>query len=223
MTWAPVGASTRMRTARYRFPGGTSRTVLVEGQRRAVVFSPGASLVSEAERLGGREVVLVAPSMGHTLGIDAWRSAPDVEALVAAEATARRGNFEAIRPDRLEIDLPEGLSLHVPPGGELGEVWMRVEDAGRVHWAVCDAFSNIERLADGLWLRLGQRLYGLRTGLAVGVAFRRKTSDGAALLAWMTERFAGGCDVLIPCHGEIDDGPDLAERLYAKTRAAFKL
>lgn len=100
---------------------------------------------------------------------------------------------------------------------------MRVEDAGRVHWIVCDAFSNIESLASSFWLRQAQRLYGLRTGLQVGVALKRNRSNGAALLAWVERCFADGCDVMVPCHGEIDDGPRLADRLIERLRIAFGL
>lgn len=191
-----------------------------------MVFSPGAPLVAEASRLQRLhgEVFLVAPSAGHVNGIAPWRAEAPSTTVVAASVTARRIEDvpESSTPESAR-GLPEGVTLHRPPVEALGEVWMRVEDGGRVYWIVCDAFSNIERLAAGFWLRLAQRLYGLRVGLAVGAAFRRKTNNGAALLAWMQQTFEEGCDVLVPCHGEVDAAPRLAERLVERTRSAFNL
>ena len=95
-------------------------------------------------------------------------------------------------------------------------MWLRVEADDRTHWIVADAYMNLTALAPGLWLRLAQRLYGLRTGLTFGRAFRSRLSDRVAYRAWLEHRLDPATHhVLIPCHGEIDDGPDLPERLLA--------
>lgn len=203
-----------MRTSRYAFPGGVSRTVIVEDPERAVVFSPGAPLVTEARALTEKSVVLVAPSVGHVSGIASWSAALPSARVVASGPTAKRLTERGVEiEDPSRVRLPQAVQLRVPPGSKLGEIWMRVEDSSRVHWVVCDAFTNIERLSPSLWLRAVQWLYGLRTGLRVSPALRRSMTDTDAFRTWLRAEVEDGCDTLIPCHGEIDDRPDLAVRL----------
>lgn len=207
-----------MRTARYAFPGGVSRTVIVEDSQRAVVFSPGAPLVDDAVALSEKEVVLVAPSRAHISGLGVWRDAlPRAVIIAEKETAARLDGVSVVEPHGATSLLPDGVELRVPAGSGLGEIWMRVTESGRVHWIVCDAFTNLESLAPQPWLRWLQRLYGLRTGLTVSPAFRRTMTDGAGFRAWVRTQLAEGCDTLTPCHGETAAGEGLAARIEQAT------
>lgn len=187
-----------------------------------LVFSPGAPLAEQAGRWSGKPMVLVAPSLGHTAGVAPWTRAVEAR-VVAAEPTAPRlraagyaGPIEG--PEGFEAP---GVEIHAPPGSGIGELWVRLEDEGRVVWLVCDAFSNLSRLGPGRLAKLLQRLYGLKEGLQLGVAFRRRASDGATFLGWLEAQLQRGCDALVPCHGEIDEGPQLAERMLARARSGL--
>lgn len=222
-TWTVIGD--HLRIAPYRFPGGVSHTTLVETDRHVVVFSPGVPLVDEARSLAelGRDVVLVAPSLGHTAGILAWQACLNDATVLASPVTSDRLRGRGLRvevqsPRSLTVD---GLEVLSPPGNTLGELWMRLENDAGVTWVVCDAFSNLRQLAPGFWLRQLQRLYGIRLGLRLGAAFRRHTTDHHAFVGWLEQQLGRGCDRLVPCHGEVDDGPMLAERLLAEARAAY--
>ncbi len=214
--WEALVSSPRARTARYAFPGGVSRTVVVEDPDCAAVFSPGAPLVEEAKRLADKAVVLVAPSLGHISGIESWCAALPHANLVALAPTASRLRAAGVSVQVLDparARLPKGVQLRVPPGSGLGEIWMRVEEPARVQWIVCDALTNLESLSPSRWLRVLQWLYGLRPGLVTSPALRRSVTDLTAFRGWVHDEFQQGCDTLTPCHGESHQGPDLADRI----------
>ncbi|MEM6991914.1 MAG: hypothetical protein AAF721_15505 [Myxococcota bacterium] len=228
--WDTVDGAGAVRTATYRFPGGVSRTVLLRlDERRFVAFSPGAPLARNAREMLGDdiEMFLVAPSAGHTMGVDPWREAFPGARVFAADAAVKRlarvtsaPNVEL--PSALAALLPEHVEVHTPPGSRTGELWLSIDVDDRVLWAVCDSFMNIAALADGFWLRLAQRLYGLRVGLSVGRVFRLGLRERATFRDWAIARFSNDRrNALIPCHGELDEGPDLTERIIALTRSRF--
>lgn len=212
--WERVDSAGTIVTAKYRFVGGQSRTTMVRAGGDAVVFSPGLPLLEDADVGDAARIWLVAPSVGHTIGITAWRERfPDARVVAAPPTAARLSIANPVDPGSLALD---GVHAVVPPGNGTGELWLRVDADARTHWIVADAYMNLAALAPGFWLRLAQRLYGLRTGLSFGRAFRSRLVDRRAYHSWLEQSLAPA-DVLIPCHGEIDDGPDLRERLLDLT------
>lgn len=212
--WERVDSAGTIVTAKYRFVGGQSRTTIVRAGRDAVVFSPGLPLLEDADVGDASRIWLLAPSVGHTLGVAAWRERfPDARIVAAPPTAARLPIASIVDPASLQL---EGVHVIVPPGSGTGETWLRVETENRSHWIVADAYLNLTALAPGLWLRLAQRLYGLRTGLTFGRAFRSRLSDRPAYHAWLEQCLDPALHhVLIPCHGEVDDSPTLRERLLA--------
>ncbi|MGH1340831.1 MAG: hypothetical protein ACRBN8_04735 [Nannocystales bacterium] len=228
--WTTLDTTGQLRTATYRFPGGVSRTTLVQlSAQRMLVYSPGAPLVSSAAELldDDVELLLVAPSSGHTLGISPWLARfPTARVFAAPSATERLqrvAGSTCVEPaSQLSTALPPHVALHTPPASRTGELWLSAGPDDRVYWIVCDSYMNIAKLADGFWLRLAQRLYGLRVGLSVGRAFRLGVGEPAAFREWAVRCFANGAtNVLVPCHGEVDERQDLTERLIALTKATF--
>lgn len=222
--WSTVGD---LRIAAYRFPGGVSRTTIVENGKGFLVFSPGAPLADEARALADRsnDVTLIAPSLGHTAGIPAWLEHLSAARVVATTTTAKRLRSRRAVATTIEpahASLAAGVELLTPPGNALGEIWMRVDNDAGVTWVLCDAFSNLRQLAAPFWLRQLQRLYGIRLGLRLGAAFRRNTADANAFITWLELQLGRGCDRIVPCHGEVDEAPGLAGRLLAEARAALR-
>ncbi len=226
--WQAVNTNGTILTARYRFPGGTSRTTIVRGDDTAIVYSPGLPLARGAAQGVGAvaRVWLVAPSAGHTLGVAAWQQQLAHARVIADAPTAerlRKHGVDCITPlDLAKNEIASTATLLAPPGNGTGELWLRVPKPAQTYWIVADAYMNLAALAPGFWLRLAQRLYGLRLGLDFGRVFRSRLADRNAYAAWLRDQFAtlgdGTTHVLIPCHGEIDDGADLRARLEAVTQ-----
>ena len=173
--------------------------------------------------MADRVVVLVAPSVGHVSGIASWRAALPTATVVASGPTAKRLTERGVEiHDPSRVPLPRAVQLLVPPGSNLGEVWMRVEDSNHVHWIVCDAFTNIDRLSPSLWLRALQWLYGLRTGRRLSSALRRSRTDPTAFRTWLHTELDRGCHTLTPCHGEIDNRSRLPERIKEVAEQALR-
>ncbi len=227
--WQPLDSNRRALTARYRFPGGVSRTVLLRlGERRWLAYSPGRSLVELASSVidPADEVLLVSPSAGHSMGLEPWKERfPSARVFATHAARPRLQRVTSIdtiaTPSELAAQLPDNVQVHVPTS-KTGELWVSTDFDDRRYWLVCDSFFNLPKLADAFWLRLAQRLYGLRIGLDVGRIFRWGIKDKAAFRAWVVERFSTEHrHVLVPCHGEVDDDPDIADRVLALTHERF--
>lgn len=219
--WQPVDTERTIHTALYGFSAGKSRTTLIPLRAGAVVvFSPGRGLADAAAPLleGATDIVLLAPSAGHTLGIAEWLERyPGATVVAAPEARARiqrHSPAEVGGLDGLSALLPPGVSVHRPPVRRLGEVWLRIERPERVYWVVCDAFMNAGPLT-GSWLaRQLKRLYRVGPGLEMTRLFVWNISDRAAFRAWVAERVRDG-DALVPCHGEIGDAADMGGQVRA--------
>ena len=182
--WRSIDSTGVIRAAEYRFPGGSSRSLLIPlADRSFLAYSPGAPLLDSAMQALGSdsEVVLLAPSAAHSLGLEKWKAGFRNSRAVAADAVVPRllkktslQGFES--PDFLRTRLPANMGVHVPPACSFGEVWLSIDTDGRVYWAVCDAFFNLAALSQ---------------------------------------------NVLIPCHGEIYDRPDLTEGVVELLRKRF--
>lgn len=220
--WSTVDDAGTLCTASYGFAFGTSRTTIVQlGSDHYLVYSPGQPLLQAAKLLlpKSAKLVLLAPSGGHTMGLAPWLAHFDNACVIAAKQVHTRLHkttqiSEIGDVASYQSELPEFVRLHQPPNSRLGEVWVRVVSGGTTYWLVCDALMNLPALSPRFALRLLQRVYGLRIGLAVGSVFRRGMRDKKSFRTWATTRFAEvGPQVLIPCHGEVDGSADVGERL----------
>lgn len=227
--WSSLDEAGRLFTSVYGFPGGKSRcTALRWGEDRWLVFSPGAGLEQTPPPglTKASELVLIAPAAAHTLGLQPWSARFSGARLVAAAATAARLKsklgLEAESLDAVAGGLPPEITLHSFPGSKLGEVWVRYETEHKVFFVVCDGFTNIDAMPGNLFVRVALWLYGLRVGLKVTPLFRFNITDRAAYRAWVEALLPTHKPmVLVPCHGVVDDGPELAERVRAVMRERF--
>ncbi len=221
--WETIHGSTRLRTARYKFPGGISRTTVVDlGDKRFIAYSPGIGLEESAAKFipDDAELFLLSPAAGHISGLEPWRARFPKATVLAEEAPRKRIAKKTTVQDACDLaplqdTLPADVGLHVVPECRFGEVWLRVEDNDRVYWATCDSLMNIAKLPDKTLLRWVMLAYGLREGLWLTPMFRHLAiKDKQRFREWAIAHFENGQrNVLIPCHGDIDDTNDIGHRI----------
>lgn len=229
--WRSIDSTGVIRAAEYRFPGGSSRSLLIRlSDRCFLAYSPGAPLLDSAMQVLGSdsEVVLLAPSAAHSLGLEKWKAGFRNSQVVAADAAVprllKKTSLQRIESlDLLRARLPAHIGVHVPPACSFGEVWLSIDADGRVYWAVCDAFFNLAALSRNVLLRSMMKLGRLGPGLEVSRAFQYVgIKDKEQYREWAIQRFSNGrTNVLIPCHGEIYDCADLSERVVDLLRKRF--
>jgi hypothetical protein len=230
LTWRAVPGFGTIWQAEVVLHGVSLRSVaLALGGGRLAVYSPlpGMDAAGHAElsRLG-RPTFLVAPNHFHNRGLAGHAAAhPGVEIVAAAAAVPRlRRQCRLAVGDEapLRAALPAGLALLAPPTSRTGELWISVEAAGARAWMVGDAFFNIARTPRtpmGLLLRL----LGISPGLRIGTSFRWLIRDRAAYLAWLLATLrTHPPTALVPCHGDILQGPDLPDRLARLAEARLR-
>lgn len=221
MEWKPIAEGAPVWTADYRLPGLPCRSWAVRLQGGGcAVGSPGATLVeSFSQELGDPARILVAPNSYHWMGIPGWRERFPEAGVAAAPGAVRRLQRKGLRPtvtlDDVEARLPEGAALLEVPATRIGELWLRAPTAEGTAWLIGDAFFNIDRVSRRLRLRLMTRVLKSGPGLAIsnlmkwgGVRNRR------AYREWILARLAEDRPtILVPAHGAILRGPDVADRL----------
>ena len=227
--WRVLDVDGRLATSVYGFPGGTSRcTALRYGDDQWVVFSPGAGLeqTPPSGLTQASEVLLIAPAVAHTLGLLPWSEHFSSARLAAAAPTAARLksklSLDAESLDAVRDGLSAEVTLHTYSGSNFGEVWVRYETDQQVFLLVCDGFTNIKKVARNPLIRLAMWLYGLRLGLRVTPLYRYNIQDHAAYRGWVEAILPTDKPlVLIPCHGKIEEGPEVADQLRELMRERF--
>lgn len=225
--WQQVDGQANLYRAQYQADFGEPYSLLVTiDDRRALVYSPGPELVNAARPLLPDEVqlLLIAPSLGHTMGLRAWSEAFP-ESRVVASSCARGRVLDKIglpvvfAPRAINDELPDWLTLLELADNPFGECWLRLQtrgdgEADTVYWAVCDSLMNLDSLGSNPLIKLLLKWYGLGEGLHVHKRFRRGVRDKAAFGQWATAQFDETArQVLIPCHGEIATGEQLGTEL----------
>lgn len=246
--WQQVGEQARLFRAQYQADFGEPYSLLVKiDAQTALVYSPGPGLVESARELLPPEarLLIVAPSMGHTMGLRPWSEAfPDSRVAATSGARARILDKTQLPVvfDTREIDdlLPEWITLIDLADNPFGECWLRIAESGgedgdeedkeeseeeneeksegvaTVYWAVCDSLMNLDSLGSNPLLKMLLKWYGLGEGLHVHKRFLRGVKDKPAFRQWALEQFNGAQrQVLIPCHGDITADERLGDALTA--------
>lgn len=242
--WQQIDEQARLYRAQYQADFGEPYSLLVKiDDQAALVYSPGPGLVESARELLPDEVrlIIVAPSMGHTLGLRPWSEAfPDSRVAATSGARARildKTQLPVVFDTReIDDDLPDWITLIDLADNPFGECWLRIaenhrqepgdddggqisgpeENKGTVYWAVCDSLMNLDSLGSNPLLKMLLKWYGLGEGLHVHKRFRRGIKDKPAFRQWALEKFsAAQRQVLIPCHGDITADEQLGDALAA--------
>lgn len=224
-SWRPVDKSGRLYRAQYQADFGTPWSLLCRlNEVSFMVYSPGPELAESARRLipDGAKLIIVAPSMGHTMGIKPWLQLWPAAKLVCAETARQRlqektGLKRYLDPAAIGILLPAECRLLVPPANSFGELWLRLQypDEDCVYWGVCDSLMNIPKLGSNPLQKLLLKFYGLGEGLHLHRRFRNGIRDRANFRDWSLQQFQAGIrQVLLPCHGDVfDDSEDRIRKL----------
>ena len=237
LAWQPVDNQGRLFRAQYQADFGEPYSLLVKiDEQTALVYSPGPDLIEPARSLLGSDprLILVAPSMGHTMGLRAWSEA-FTDSRVAASSGARGRILDKTKlpvvfdTQEISTELPDWITLLDVADNSFGECWLRIaiadedsDEHSTVYWAVCDSLMNLDSLGTNPLLKLLLKWYGLAEGLHVHQRFRRGIKDKPAFGKWASEQFAGaGRQVLVPCHGEIATNDQLGEQLRALINRNF--
>lgn len=227
--WQPVTAG--LWSASFPLNGWENRsTALRLRDSTLAVYNPYSRIAADqlAELQGiGRISTLIAPNHYHHLGLKPWLAQLGPLRLIAsATATSRLVQQTALRfdrPESLAELLPAGGAIWCPPGTRNGELWLELQDGAQRIWVVGDAFFNVARAPKGLaglLLRLTASVPGLRVGRTFGWLGLR---DNWAYAEWLHAALRDEPPTqLIPCHGDVATGSDLAARMSTAAFGAYE-
>ena len=228
--WNRIDSGGVLYRAQYSTDFGSACCLLVKlTEHSYLVYSPGPGLIESAMNILNQdsELILLAPSAGHTLGLKPWKSQFKNARVVAAESARERINkktsiSELDTPASIANELPKHVSLHQAPGKNLSEIWLSVDLDGKVYWAVCDAFMNLPTIDGSFISRILKRLYSLKPGLRFHKIFRLGIKNKPEFRDWALRLFSNRqISVLIPCHGDIYAEPDCSDRIIGILKENF--
>lgn len=220
--WELVDKEAGIYRAEYHVTGTTPYSVAVQlNEDQVLVYSPGPGLETELPPncSSDNKLLLLAPNLGHNLGVRPWLDAHPQARVFAPEALhdrlRRKRGVEQIQPlQALESFLPEHARLHIPPDNKFHEVWLSIDSADKTYWLIGDAFLNFEKVEANFFLRFLLGIYGIKPGLRLHKMFRLALKDKQAFKEWALPLFANERQhILLPCHREIYKEPDCGQRM----------
>lgn len=168
----------------------------------------------------GAPSVLLAPNHFHHLGLGEHRErypeARVVASAVAAPRVQKKTGLEVATLDEVRQQLPDGAAIVESAGTRSGETWLSVHTARGIAWVVSDAFFNLPSLPQNTF-GLALRATGTGPGLRIGRTYTTLAiDDKRAYRRWLGEVLdRRPPTLLVPGHGDVLEGPDLADRLRA--------
>jgi hypothetical protein len=183
-TWAEVAPGTGVYLYEYPVPSvgiGSNAIVFPMSEGAVGVLSPGlntsAELFADLEKLG-RVAAIVAPNIGHDLGLREWQARyPDVPfyaslPTVKAVAKAKKDLRPLQSLAELLPTLPEGVRLWEAPGTSAGTVFMAVRRGGHEMLYLDDLVANMAALPGKQPFRFFFWLSGSAPGLKLSKVFK---------------------------------------------------
>lgn len=217
-----MAGNSELLRAQYKADFGEPYALLVKlAEDDYLAYSPGRGQLESVRKLVPDEarVILLAPSMGHSLGLREWSEGFSHSRVVctsrARSHIAEKTSLPVINDTReINQNLPGHVQIVDVPDNAFGECWLKIETPERIYWAVCDSLMNLPELGSNPLVSWLLKLYGLGIGLHVHKRFRRGLEDSAGFAEWALVQFRQDKpQVLIPCHGDVDDASDLGQQL----------
>jgi len=207
-TFAPIAGVDGACTAT---KGGLRCTAIVLRSGALCLYSPVAGLTTHAKAsldALGPVAILLAPNHYHNKGLAEYAAAyPDARVVAADAAAPRLQQLTGCHPEGLDTlvpDLPDGAALLTPPGLKTGEVWLTLPTQNGPAWLVTDAFAGPQKPAE----RKSGAPQLLKTFPRYGLA------GGPLYADWVMDQLTSAPpNRLVPCHGDIVGGADLADQL----------
>lgn len=221
--WEAVNESQTLFRAPYEVPGTTPFSTAIQlSEHKFLIYSPGPGLEQALPTAisPDSELLLLAPCIGHNLGLEPWLSAHP-----AARAFAPSGVQERLRKKKREITsllpieqlmphLPEQIKLHVLPDNKFCEIWLSVDDGDTTYWLFGDAILNFDALETNFLMKFLLGVYGIKEGLNLHKMFLRGLKDKSAFKQWALPLFQNDRrHVLLPCHREVYAEADCGQRM----------
>ena len=211
VSWQQIDSTGRLLRAQYKADFGDPFCLMVKtGDNSWLAYSPGPSLLAAAQTLisSDAELILVAPSVGHSMGLTPWLEAFPQAKLTASRRTASHLGKKLqltkfIPVAECQQGLPDWLQILELPDNFFGECWLRIDgdssssDANTRYWAACDSLMNLEKLSGKRLMDWLLKLYGLNTGLHFHARFRR--SCGVSLVVCQSVKSVSSQSVSQPC------------------------
>ncbi len=168
----------------------------------------------------GKVSVLLAPNHFHHLGLaehrERYRGARVVASAVAAPRVAKQTGMDVAGLGEVRERLPDGARIVESEGTRSGETWLSVQTSRGTAWVVSDAFFNLPSLPRNMFGR-ALRLTGTGPGLRIGRTYTTLAiGNKPTYRAWLGEMLDRAPPaLLVPGHGDVLEGSDLAEKLRA--------
>jgi len=232
--WTIVDRDAKVLAYSYNFTAEGRSTTFVApmADGKLMVVSPSTTLpdAAAAELAGFGEVgAIVANNGWHYMGQKLWRERyPDARCFApkkGIERIAKKSkyplDFEPI--EALAPLLGEGVGFRDVPETKSGETWFWAQVAGGYAWYTSDVLANMPGLPGNFIVRSLFKLTKSGPGYSVfRLAMKFIVKDPKAALRLMLEDVeAHPPAVVVPAHGDILEGGDIAERTRALIRAAI--
>lgn len=195
--------------AQYKVPGPSPFSTLVGlGSDSYLIFSPGPGMENSLPDFvtPNSKLLLLAPCVGHTLGISGWSATHANAELFAPDAIHEKVTINGIvgKPQSIGVlaaQMPNHVQIHVPPPNKFHEVWLRVKQGETTFWIVGDTFLNFETVEGNFIKKFLLGLYGIKPGLRLHKLFRLGLTDKQKFKEWAITLFdSANRQVLLPCH-----------------------
>ncbi len=229
-SWESLDEPTHSLTIEYSFrPGSTARSFVTRFHAdELVVLSPpvgvDASVFEELEQ-HGRVTALVAPNGFHYMGLEPALSVFPEATLFAPEAAGKRLQKKlagrVLHPlAELQTRSEAPVQILEVPGFSIGETWVIVNRPEGPLWYVSDSCFNMSAFPDSLPVKLLFKWTKSAPGLCInGVGNLFFLKDKAAYRRWFEQQLAEPPRTLVPAHGSVASGPDLAASLQKLVEA----
>jgi hypothetical protein len=199
---------------------GLNMTCVQLPEKQLLIYSPtwlGDSTFEEVEKLGTPSI-LMAPNHFHYMSMGRFHERYPNAKVVASELACKRLHTKGVpyieTLEKTSLSLPDNLSYMVCEGSKTGETFLTIQQGEQRLWLVCDAFFNVKRDTTGM---MGFVLRTLKTtpGMCIGQTFLwLGLKERATYRQWLeTKLKMEAPTMLIPSHGVVERGADLAEQL----------
>ena len=225
--WLPLDSHPEIQVGQYIVPNFVSNSVAIKvTENEYILISPGATLLeSWPDELKSQDckIHIIMPNAWHFMGVKAWQksisntvlyaSSHAKQKLIEKGAFTESDNIQAL--EGVQPPMPQGYEILFPPGHRAGDIWLRKQtSASHSTWITCDSFLNYQRLSNQPVARTLQKLLGAAPGLKMSTVVKWFIlNDKKAFKTWVLEHLKDNPTTLIPSHGEVEQDPNLKNKI----------
>lgn len=223
-TWFQLEAHPEVYYGQYLVPNFMSNSVAIKASdTHWVLISPGAKMLDNLPAELNKvdiKLSIIFPNAFHYMGVNAWlEQFPEAKLYASKKAKKRlkgKGFKNILALENEQPNLPLGYEVLIPPGHRGGDVWLSKQGSeDNTLWITCDSFLNYDRVSKQPIARVMQSLLGAAPGLKISQVIKWLLLDRKTKFkTWALKQLQKDKPtILIPSHGELDNAPELTERL----------